>query len=176
MILVLFFPLLAIANASTRPATAPDFPASWEGTWKGPCRYLSVNGPSREFGMELRIWATDDPKRFIWEITYEMDGKRQVRPYELLVVDADAGRYAVDEKNSIVLDAYLVGGDTLMSHFTVNDAMLTASYRVEGDTMRVEITNVDAKIATETGGKEGAPKVTTNAVRGVQRALLERRP
>jgi hypothetical protein len=161
------------AASTTAPSTQPAFPMSWIGTWRGPCQFTPVKGETKNFEMEVRIAATDEPNRFIWEIVYIDGDKRQVREYELQILDPQTGHCVIDEKNSIKIDSYLVG-DTLLSQFTVQKGLITASYRVVDDHMEVQMVSADAAKTTESGGKDGAPEVKSSAIRGVQRGTLER--
>ena len=123
--------------------------------------------------MEVAIAPTDDASRFTWEIVYIDNGKRQVRPYELLIVDAAKGKYVIDEKSSIKLDSYFIDG-ALYSQFLVQNSIVTGSYRVTDDVMFVELITSDPTNPIESGGKNGVPIVTSNSVKGVQRAELTR--
>ena len=92
------------AAAPTTPAPIP-LPTAWHGTWRGPCTATFLAGrPPVNFTMQLRVEPADQPDRLTWEITYDADAGKQVRPYELVAVDSAAGRYAIDEKNGIVID------------------------------------------------------------------------
>jgi hypothetical protein len=159
----------------TLPASGPAgaFPDAWVGRWRGPCTYVPAKGEVKQFVMELNVARADDPARYTWEIVYEDAGQRQVRLYELVVVDAGAGRYVIDEHNSIRIDATFIDG-ALYSQFDVMSSRITASYRREGERIVVELMTADAKNPKQTGGQGQAPPVTTYAARGVQRGVLKR--
>ena len=70
--------------------------------------------------MRIDIAATEDPERYAWTITYPND---DVRAYTLLVRDAEAGAYAIDEHNGIVLEARYLDG-RLHTWFEVNGSLL----------------------------------------------------
>jgi hypothetical protein len=141
------------------------------------------------FSMQLRIAPAETPDRLTWEITYESDAggpaAKQVRPYELLAVDAAAGRFAIDEKNGIVIDAGLAGGRTLSSHFEVQNVMITASYRLEPAADQPATSPAD-RIVVElhtflvdeprTSGGGNTPPVKSWRLASVQRAELQRVP
>jgi len=160
------------------PATGPDvpFPQSWTGTWRGPCAYVPADAMAkpRQFEMELMVQPTADPSRYTWKIIYVEGAKRQERPYELVVVDAAAGRFAIDEKNSIVIESRFIDG-ALFGQFVVGTSVITASYRRDGDRMVMELLTTDVKGAAVTGGND-VPQVQTHPVMGLQRAILERLP
>ena len=100
-------------------ASAPvrAFPDAWIGRWTGPISTFGGEA-AQAFQMTLEIAPLSEPGRWSWTIIYEGDGQRQVRPYELVAVDAAAGRYAIDEKNSIVIPLRFLDG-TSFSTFEV---------------------------------------------------------
>lgn len=165
--------VLLVAMQATQPTTRPAFPDSWTGRWTGPAAFVSTAGKTMQFEMEIGIAPTTDPDRFTWEIVYIDKGKRQVRPYELVIKDAAAGKYVIDEKSSIMIDSYLVG-DALYCQFQVQKSTITGSYRVAGDEMAVELVTVDSTQPTKSGGENNVPVVTTHPITGVQRATLRR--
>lgn len=168
----------ATVGLAAAPATAPEapFPQTWTGTWRGPCSFFPADAMAkpRQFEMELAIQPTADQARYTWTIIYIEESKRQERPYELIVVDAAAGKFSVDEKNSIVIESRFIAG-ALYSQFVVGTSVITASYRRDGDRMVVELLTTDVKGAAVTGGKD-VPQVQTHPVMGLQRAILQRTP
>lgn len=170
------------APAPTPAATKPDaagFPASWAGVWRGPARTTNRNGGGFAFGVELVIAPTGKPDRFQWTIVYESNEmRRQERPYELLVKDAEKGLYAIDEKNGIVIDAWFVDG-ALYSHFVVEGNRISVVERLTtGPTGEPEIVFELVTVADEdlrgSGGEGGMPAVRAAAPRSVQRSVLRR--
>ena len=97
----------------------------------------------------------------------------QVRPYELLPVEGEPGHYRIDEKNSIVIDAYFEN-DTLHSRFAVAGNVIEARYARDGDRMAVTLTTFGASPASTTGGEGKIPKVESYPLRAVQRGTLVR--
>lgn len=81
--------------------------------------------------MSLTIGRTDRPGVLRWSIVYET-GQRDVRDYELVASEAAAGRYTIDEKNGLLLDAVYADG-TLYAPFTIGSLLITATYRVADD-------------------------------------------
>lgn len=160
-------------SPTTAPATQPAFPQSWIGRWKGSATVDSVDGKDLAFEMQLNIAITDAPDRFTWEVIYTMDGKPQVRPYELVVIDAAKGKYLIDEKSSIKIDSQLLG-DTLYSQFRVQSALISASYRLDGDRIIVELITANADRPVVSGGENRVPSVNTFPITGAQRAVLSR--
>jgi hypothetical protein len=124
--------------------------------------------------MELVIGPTADPARYTWTVIYIEGDQRQERPYELVIIDAAAGKFVIDEKNSIMLDSRFIDG-ALYSQFVVGTSVITASYRRDGERLVVELLTTDVKGAAVTGAKD-VPEVQTHPVKGLQRAVLEHAP
>lgn len=120
--------VFALALASVATAAGPE---DWIGTWKGECRLTPAFQGVSEFPASLTIARTRDPERLRWALVYET-AEREVRNYELVTVDAAAGRYAVDEKNGLLLDAGFADG-ALYTPFTIGSILVVAIYRVGGD-------------------------------------------
>lgn len=104
------------AKPAKEPAHTPTLPKAWHGIWKGRCKTGNLRGTSIDFAMELHVEPIEGRDAWTWTIVYGEGAKRQVRPYELLPVAGSKGHFRVDEKNSIVIDSYLLG-DTLYARF-----------------------------------------------------------
>lgn len=164
---------------ATAPATSSTFPDAWLGRWSGPAQVQSPGRAPMEFTTELIVTKTDDPKRFGWTIIYDGAAGRQERKYELVVVDAAAGRYEIDEKNGIILPSTLIDG-ALHSRFEVGSAQIATRERLVNagtpdaaiEVEMVTATTQDPKIS---GGGE-VPEVRGYIVRSVQSARLNRVP
>ncbi|MDJ0976174.1 MAG: hypothetical protein QNJ98_17065 [Planctomycetota bacterium] len=173
-LLVLFF--LAIPSslvAEEEPAAEAVFPASWQGSWKGKAELIRGGKTAMQFAMELHVEPLEGSDGWTWRIVYGEGDKRQVRPYELLSVDAAAGHYRIDEKNSIEIESFLEN-DNLRSRFWVADNVIEATYARDGDTLTVTLTTFGAKPARMSGGEGRVPPVASYALRSVQRAVLRR--
>lgn len=187
---IVFVCIPAAAVGRTEPERAPEaeFPAAWQGVWKGDAevRGADASRPPMKFKMELHVGALQagldaDPKpRRPWTIVYEGDQGRQERKYHLVVRDADKGVYEIDERNSIVLPATLVG-DSLVCPFEVGGVLLVSTYRFEAagegpddDRIVFEIISVGIRAHDVSGGKDGVPEVKGFPVSSVQRSVLRR--
>lgn len=144
-----------------------------------------------EFVMELHVGPelpreadaegqAPGPRRWKWTIIYDGPQGRQERAYELVERDAAKGLYAIDEKNSIVLPASLIGG-ALVSAFEVGGTMLVSSDRFdaagpgpEDDSIVVEIVSFPAGKAESTGQQGDVPEVKGYTPISIQRAVLTR--
>lgn len=124
-------------------------PADWAGTWKGTCRLTPAYETVESFAASLTVGKTDRPDTLRWTIIYETD-PRDVRNYELIAVDAAAGRYVLDEKNGLLLDAVFSDG-VLYSPFTIGTLLITATYEATGDgTMRMNLPSFSRDPSRET--------------------------
>lgn len=160
------------------PASAsPVFPTDWCGRWSGT---LAMLGDSK-FGpvtMTLEIAPIADG-RWSWTITYDGEFGRQVRPYELIAVDAAAGRFAIDEKNGIVIPHRVLGG-TLYSAFEVMGSRIEMRETMVGSgaeaAIVVEMATIPVSEVTVTGGnaEQSIPEVRGWTPRSVQRGQLRR--
>ncbi len=137
---------------------SPALPAGWHGVWKGAC---TVAGPQRarlEFPMELHVAPIKGRTAWTWQIIYGAGAKRQVRPYELLPVAGSEGHFRVDERNGIIIDAWLHGG-TLYSRFEVGTVSIDARYTLRGKRLDVSLVTTQVAPSATTGGKDGVPPV-----------------
>jgi len=161
----------AAAPAAEDEKAEPEvFPRSWAGTYRGTLDVVGAGGKKQSVNMEFRISPTEKPERTSWVIGFEGQPKRN---YELVTVDAEKGEYQIDERNSIVVPARLLG-DELVSVFAVSGNQLVARYRLDGEKLTFEVTMWRQEATGSTGGKGGVPVVTTFDPQNVQRAVLGR--
>jgi hypothetical protein len=166
------------AKATSAAIVAPAFPAHWCGRWTGTLTPLgdSKVGPVT---MTLEIAPAADG-RWSWTIIYDGAAGRQVRPYELVAVDAAAGRFAIDEKNGIVIPISFFEG-TIYSTFEVMDTRVELRESLVGAgadaAIVVEMATVAVAESTVTGGiaEKSIPEVRCWTPRSVQRGRLVRR-
>ena len=125
-------------RAQDTTAAAPAFPAAWQGVWLGELNIYNAKGLAQSVPMELHILPVSGTDTYTWTIFYGLDRKAGRRSYLLKTVDAGSGFYAIDEQNSIVMEAYLLGGK-LFSRFEVEGSLLLATNEVRGDRMTYEI-------------------------------------
>jgi hypothetical protein len=156
-----------------KAARAPEFPAAWQGVWKGTCTATRPDGKHHAFAMELHVQPTAIPDRMHWVLVYGTGDRRQIREYELVTVDPLRGHFRIDEKNSIVIDAYLVD-HTLHSHYAVEQALITVRYTLRDDTLLFELESADLSAVVESGGSDDVPAVKAYPTQVAQRATLVR--
>lgn len=174
--------ILSIGCASTTTSRVIENAAigdplhPWLGTWSGTAINHRPDGSSFDFPMILAIAPIDGATdRYTWTITYGEGERRQVRPYELVVIDDASGLYAIDEKNSIVLDTVMLDG-ALYSQFEIEGIHLTTVNRLGPgpDQMTCEILTTPAEPASITGNTGSVPPVGLFPPRSLQRAVLTR--
>jgi hypothetical protein len=174
LVVFLFFTTFNFAQNTVPDSLQIKIPETWLGTWKGTMKLHYANGKTQEVATELRIQKTSDPSRWKWMIVYEEGTARQERPYELIAQNTAKGKYVVDEKNDILLDAYFAD-NTLMSQFEVQGNLLMTIERLEGDTLYFE--NIMAKTGkpNKSGGSSvDIPEVKSYPVVVMQRAALKK--
>ena len=148
-----------------------SFPNSFVGEWNGNLEIMGVDSVSMDIEMSLSIQPTENDSIYKWEMTYVLyDSIQDVRPYELILIDKSKGLYAIDEKNSIVMDAYYKN-NTLTSFFSVMESFILFSYTLEGDSITVDVFSAPTESITLTGGEE-IPEVNSFKITGRQSAVL----
>lgn len=153
------------------------FPDDWIGRWTGPLKTLGGSSLApATMTIEIAPLAAN---RWSWRIVYDGEAGRQVRPYELVAVDAAAGRYAIDEKNGIVLPVRYIQG-TLYSSFEVMGSRIEVRESLSGvggdAAILVEMATTAVAEVAVTGGiaADSIPEVRGWVPRSVQRARLSR--
>jgi hypothetical protein len=155
-----------------------SFPSTWVGDWSGKLEIFNVTGKLQELPMELHIHPLDTvPEAFTFAIVYGEDKVAGLRAYELVTVDAAKGRYLMDEKNSIKMEAYYVNGK-LVQWFEVEGTLLYTTTELVGEELLWEIVSGSATPVSTTGNEtvngEEIPPVKTFPVSVIQRARLRR--
>lgn len=154
------------------------FPNDWLGYWQGDLKIYNVDGLQQTIPMALDNAKTYNDSAFTWAIIYGADTIAGRRDYQLEVVDASKGHYRVDEKNGIILDAYLIN-DELVSVFDIMGNTLTSTYRRVGTTMEFTIMMYKSDAISTTGdtlyGEEQIPQVNTYKPIVTQKATLHQR-
>ena len=151
----------------------PSFPESWLGKWKGTLDWFQGTTKRQSIDMELHILPGDSADQYNWRMIY---GKDQLdnRPYLLKPFDKSRGHWLIDERNSIVLDQFLIG-ERFCGVFTVSGNTIMNTYTLSGDSLVVEFYNSQEKAIAITGGRDTTiPKVKSYGIRSFQRAVLRR--
>jgi len=172
LIRVLLFFILPITTISAQDT----FPESWLGNYKGDLLIYSVDSVKMNVKMELKIAKTEKDSIFDWTIIYNIKGKKDIRAYRLVVVDREKGWYQIDERNTIIIDAYLYNNSVFTSFFKVGKSYIVASYTKKKDHLVFEIIAGKTEPVSITGKtkfkEEDIPQVDAYPVSGRQKAIL----
>ncbi len=171
MVPALLLPLLLAAQPK---AEEPTLPAAWYGTWTGTLTITRDKDDPEQIPMALEVRPLDGG-RYTFRITYGEGPKKQVRDYELVPKAGKPGRFEIDERNGIRIDARLTGGalDTL---FQVGDSLIRSRYERTRDGLRVEITAFAVRDPLVTKPEKGGSEVRSFRVVSVQTAATPAPP
>ncbi|MEZ4829695.1 MAG: hypothetical protein R3C61_25935 [Bacteroidia bacterium] len=150
-----------------------DFPRQWEGEWAGELEIFSGKGKVQTLPMKLLIRPDEKNEVWKWTIVYQTDTP-DVREYELIVSDREKGHFIIDEKNSILLDGWLLG-NVLSCRFSVGKSLLLVNYAFERDFIRFDIFAGNKSEPRLTGAEvEDVGEIYNYPVTTMQRAVLRR--
>jgi hypothetical protein len=149
------------------------FPQNWYGKWKGTLVIYNNKGKVQEIAMELHVEPTDSANRCKMTLVYGEGEDVNVRPYDLVTIDAENGHYQTDEKNTIYLDDYYIDG-VLYSRFEVMGNLLLSRIEKRGDKLYFEIVSGKLETIATTGNDEAneIPPVNSYKITVSQRAEL----
>ena len=155
-----------------------QFPQDWLGYWEGELNIYNHTGKTMTIPMAIDNASTDNDSIWTWAIIYGEDTIAGRRDYELNVVDASKGHYLIDEKNSILLDAFLLD-NSLVSTFNVSGSVIQSSYELNGEEMLFSIQMYNEQSIRETGDTisdgEEIPLVKSYQNKVWQKARLKKR-
>ena len=155
------------------------FPKSWEGIYKGELEIFSAKGKVQSLPMELHILPVDTSEiRWSWTIIYGEDKETGTRAYELIEKDKSKGHYVVDEKNTIYLDGFLLGGKFFERFEVMGSLLMTSTEKVSENELLWEIISGKLEPINTTGGEkfegEEIPTVGSYGINVLQRARLKK--
>ena len=180
-IFLITFLTLLLASCSKRTATVShfqkeNFPQAWIGNWSGELLIYNTKEVQQRIPMTLEIQPTAKKDVFTWALIYGKDKEKGRRSYELNIKDAEKGWYAIDEKNSIILDCYLFN-NKLYSRFEVMGNLLLCTYEKQGNQIIFEVISGKQEAVSTTGGEkhngEDIPEVNAFGINVSQRAVLK---
>ena len=155
-----------------------NFPDDWLGFWEGELHIYNEIGLKQSLPMALDNSTTNITGQYTWAIIYGSDSIAGRRDYLLKEVDKSNGHYIVDEKNGILLDAYLIDNE-LISVFEVMGNSLTSTYKREGNNMIFEIMMYKSQHVSITGdtiiGTDTIPPVKSYKPIVTQKAILTKK-
>ena len=171
--------LASAQGARAQASAAAAFPASWAGTWEGTLTTWSAPDSVRNsIPLALTIAREDTGSAYTWRTVFNADTVRGVRPYRLIVRDAQRGSFGTDEGNGLVLEERWIAG-SLISVFQVGERVLESRYTLHADTLVHDIIWWNAKPVTSAKGEgpnaERGQAVLSFRVEGRQQAVMTRR-
>lgn len=129
------------------------FPEDYMGKWKGELNIFNPSGKAQTIEMGLNILPIDGSENLTFTIIYGEDKPENYRNYELITVDKEKNTYLMDEKNSILIDAYYVGGK-LFQTFEVVGNLIACTLSKKGSNLYWEISSTKLDNQKVTGGQE----------------------
>lgn len=158
------YPLFGDPSLPVQPPPVWRAFAEWAGEFAGE---LHMHGARDSVPMRLHLEPRDGGRTLRFALTYGAGERAQLRDY-LLVAGEGPGRFKIDERNGIVLDA-LLHDDVLTSSFAVQGQVNVASYTLRDDAVEFRI----AAWATAKA-RDAGERVTSHPLSGAQRATLRR--
>ena len=150
------------------PAWLPTALAPFLGDFRGTLRSHGKDAV-QEVPMRLEVTVIDGvTEQLRWVLHYGEGPTAQLRDYRLVIDDAAAGRYHVDERNGIELTARLCGSE-LVSVYAVTGPAMVVRYRALPDGIEFGLEAFDPTQGTATG--QGVRSIGSFAL---QRAWLRR--
>ena len=152
-----------------------SFPHDWLGYWSGKLNIYNSAGLSDQITMALDISKTDSIGLYNWTIIYGTDSTAQRREYQLKEIDSQIGHYLIDEKNGILIDAFLIQNE-LNSIFEVMGNTLIISYALKNSELQFTVKVFPSKEKRISGDIEyetqEIPTVKSFELKSVQTAKL----
>ncbi len=151
----------------------------WLGKWEGQLEIFNHTGLTQTVPMAIHHFKTDTLDTYGWFLIYGEDEEAGTRPYFLKVIDENKGHYQIDEKNSILINEYMIG-NKMISNFEVMGTLISTVYTLQenGDII-FEIIFSMTDQPTITGdqifNEEEIPKVNSYLVGGYQKAILKKK-
>lgn len=150
---------------------AQQFPQNFIGKWKGKMQWIMNGKPVQVFTMRLTILPADTTGQYTWQLSYG-DSAKDVRNYILKPVDIAKGHWVVDERDSILLDSYVLG-NCLQGAFTVMGSTIVDNYCIENGKMKVQFFTIKLDDKKQSGkGTEETPYVYSYKMGSYQTGTL----
>jgi hypothetical protein len=172
--------LTTLAFISCLSIASAQFPETWQGDWTGTLDIFNGAGKvqSVEMSVDIHKIDTSTQGRYTFGLVYGSRDK-DWRPYELVPVSPETGIWKVDEKNSIMMESFLMG-PKFLCWFVVQQSRVLCTYeKVDDSTMIFEVlSGLEANISSTgntTVGGENIPEVKTYPFSVFQRAVLRKK-
>ncbi len=169
-----FLCLLASYGLQAQEDKIYQWPQDWLGSWQGQLEVRNAGKKAQLYPMQLEIAMTDTAGRWHWILTYGEGEGADVRPYLLIALDSLNTHFVVDERNSILLDQYLIGNH-FISRFAVDSTLLIMDVHNQGDHLISTIFHGSLKEPRISGEEVTEVKeVASYPIGGMQRAILKK--
>ena len=123
---LLFFFLFTCFNCYSNEVIDSSKIDPWLGTWSGMLEIFNSSGKTQTIPMKIKHFSTDTIGTYGWYLVYGEEATG-TRSYFLKTVDEASGHYQVDEKNTILLDEFMIG-NKMISNFEVSGSIITSVY------------------------------------------------
>ncbi len=166
----------ALLWAGPRAALAadPGLPTDWHGVWAGRLTVYGREGKTFTKAMELRIAPRKGTRAVTWQMTTEMNSRKQVRNYELVPRPDKPGLFRIDEKNGIVLNARLTGS-ALYAFYKDGDVLISSRFERRGDDLHVELASVETRDPLVSALREDGIEIQSYQLGSVQVGELRKK-
>ncbi len=163
------------AVLATAVAAEPSLPTDWHGVWEG---RLTVYGPTGNVftrPMTLQITPRRGAGGLTWRMTTEMSGQKNVRDYELIPEPGRPGRFRIDEKNGIRLNARLMG-NVLYAYYKDGDILIGSRFERRGNGLLVELASVETRNPLTSVLRQDNIEIQSYRLGSVQVGELRKKP
>lgn len=164
ILLILFF-LIAVKSY-------PQINQSWIGIWFGELFIYNSSDQKtiNTVHMELHISPADSASLYHWRMIYK-DSANDDRKYLLRTLNENQGKYEIDERNGILIDAKMFN-NKLLTRFNVQGYLSDVSYELDNDKIIFEvISGSDTPLRTTAESEENENVVSFN-LSAYQKAIL----
>ena len=152
------------------------FPQDFAGDWAGTVTVYGPEGPRQSVPMGLEIHLIND-STYTYVIIYGEDREAGARNYEIHRGPDGDHHWICDERNSLLLDGYYIGG-IYQSIFTVMGSTIVTNLEHRGDYLWMTFQTYREEPVRTTGGAEfegeDIPPVQAYQVRATNTARLYR--
>ena len=151
-----------------------QFPQDFVGDWEGQITVYGAEGPRQTVRMELLIQPITDSS-YTYVIIYGEDREAGRRDYVIKRGPDGPHHWVCDERNSILLDGYYIGG-IYQSVFTVMGSTLVTNLEHRGDHLWMTFQSVATEPTRSTGDTivegEEIPVVESYRVKAINTVRL----
>ena len=177
LVRLITFLLLVSASGRAQSDSLYRFPQDYVGNWAGELAIYNAGGLAQAVPMQLRIQPLSDTA-YTYGIVYGADEVTGLRDYIIVPGEAGPHHWICDERNTILLDGYYLGG-VYQSVFAVQGNYIVSTVERRGDELLYVILAGKTEPARTTGGAmekgEEIPEVASFPGTALQRAVLRRK-